>query len=221
MGRPAGHGHGYEAKRQGIIDTAAELFAKKGFAATGIQQLADEVGMAKGALYYYISSKEALLIEIQRRVLEPLLTAARAIAEVDLNPYVKIRLVSELLLVSIFSRPEHVWVYEHDYRHLSREGRREFRDLRREFEAIVQGCLVEGMDRGALREVDSRLACLQFLNLHNHTYQWARPDTPWSPEDLSKEYCSTLFHGWASPTGDVENLEQQVESLRPLLLSVR
>jgi len=221
VGRPTGHSRGYTAKREKIIDTAVELFAKKGFAATGIQELADRAGMAKGALYDYIGSKEAILIEIQRRVLEPLLTAARSIAEIDLNPFVKIRLVSELLLVSIFSRPEHVWVYEHDYRQLSRARRSEFRDLRKEFESIVEACLIEGMRSGALREIDPRLACLQFLNLHNHTYQWARPDTPWSPEDLSKEYCSTLFHGWAAPSGEVENLEQQVESLRPLLVSVR
>src|SRR5690606_3873112 len=77
VGRPTGHSRGYTAKREKIIDTAVELFAKKGFAATGIQELADRAGMAKGALYDYIGSKEAILIEIQRRVLEPLLTAAR------------------------------------------------------------------------------------------------------------------------------------------------
>lgn len=221
VGRPPGHSQGYEAKRQGIIDTAAVLFAKKGFAATGIQELADEVGMAKGALYYYIGSKEALLIEIQRRVLEPLLSSARAIAEVDLNPFVKLRLVSELLLVSIFSRPDHVRVYEHDYRHLSRDRRHEFRALRLEFEAIVQACISEGIDKGALRELDIRLACLQFLNLHNHTYQWVRSDIPWTAEELSREYCATLFHGWSADTAAVGNVEQQVISLRPLLVSVR
>ncbi|MGH1553825.1 helix-turn-helix domain-containing protein [Streptomyces sp. L7] len=43
----------------------------RGYAATSIGDLGRAVGLAKGALYYYIGSKENLLIEIQSRVLRP------------------------------------------------------------------------------------------------------------------------------------------------------
>ncbi|RYF44809.1 MAG: TetR/AcrR family transcriptional regulator, partial [Comamonadaceae bacterium] len=52
MARPPGHGPSYEVKRQEIIDLAAGLFAKKGYAATGIVEIGEAVGLAKGALYY-------------------------------------------------------------------------------------------------------------------------------------------------------------------------
>ena len=44
-----------------VYATAAQLFARKGFHATRMQDIADELGMQKGSLYYYFNSKDELL----------------------------------------------------------------------------------------------------------------------------------------------------------------
>ncbi|MEV0071272.1 MULTISPECIES: TetR/AcrR family transcriptional regulator [unclassified Amycolatopsis] len=214
MPRPPGHGPGYEVKRQEIIDQAAALFAKQGYAATGIAEIGQVAGLAKGALYYYIGSKENLLVEIQDRVLRPLLTAARRIATLDEDPVLRLRLLSETLLDIILERLDHIWVYEHDYRHLRGANRARLLRQRREFERIVLELLTAAMDTGAFRRLDPRLAMLQFLNLHNHTYQWARPDGPWDAAFLSREYCATLISGFCSPGYDVADLEERVAAFR-------
>ncbi|WP_326565611.1 TetR/AcrR family transcriptional regulator [Amycolatopsis rhabdoformis] len=214
MPRPPGHGPGYEVKRQEIIDQAAALFAKQGYAATGIAEIGQVAGLAKGALYYYIGSKENLLVEIQDRVLRPLLTAARRIATLDEDPVLRLRLLSETLLDIILARLDHIWVYEHDYRHLRGANRARLLRQRREFERIVLEILTAAMDSGAFRRLDPRLAMLQFLNLHNHTYQWARPDGPWDAAFLSREYCATLISGFCSPGYDVADLEERVAQFR-------
>lgn len=46
------------------MDTAVKLFAAKGYHATSIQDIADALGIAKGALYFYFKSKEDLLVQI-------------------------------------------------------------------------------------------------------------------------------------------------------------
>ena len=51
MPRPPGHGPGFEVRRQKIIDVAAALFARQGYAATSINELGEAVGLAKGALW--------------------------------------------------------------------------------------------------------------------------------------------------------------------------
>ncbi|HEY3708837.1 MAG TPA: TetR/AcrR family transcriptional regulator [Amycolatopsis sp.] len=214
MPRPPGHGPGYEVKRQEIIDQAAALFAKQGYAATGIAEIGQVAGLAKGALYYYIGSKENLLVEIQDRVLRPLLTAARRIAALDEDPVLRLRLLSETLLGIILERLDHIWVYEHDYRQLRGANRARLLRQRREFERIVLDLLVAAMDCGAFRTLDPRLAMLQFLNLHNHTYQWARPHGPWDAAFLSREYCATLISGFCSPGYDVQDLEDRVAEFR-------
>ena len=49
-----------------ILDVATRLFKQKGFAATSMQNVSDEVGLLKGSLYYYVRSKDELLLEVLR-----------------------------------------------------------------------------------------------------------------------------------------------------------
>ncbi|MGW0246537.1 TetR family transcriptional regulator [Nocardia goodfellowii] len=214
MGRPPGHGPGYEIKRQEIIDLAAGLFARNGYAATGITEIGEAVGLAKGALYYYIRSKENLLVEIQERVLDPLLSSANEIRDLDTSPAIKLRLLSESLLEIIFERLDHIWVYEHDYRQLTGDNLARMLERRQEFEAIVRDLLVANMEAGIFRREDPTLATLQFLNLHNHTYQWVKPGHGWDPAFLSREYCKTLFSGFGTGSFDSETFEAELADFR-------
>ncbi len=50
--------------KEKIIEKAIELFEKKGFSTTSIQDIVDELGVTKGSFYYYFSSKEQLLMDI-------------------------------------------------------------------------------------------------------------------------------------------------------------
>jgi AcrR family transcriptional regulator len=210
MPRPPGHGPGYEIKRQEIIDQCAALFAKKGYAATGIAEIGDVTGLARGALYYYIGSKENLLVEIQNRVMRPLLATARRIVAMDDDPVLKLRMLSQALLENILARLDHIWVYEHDYRNLHGSNRTRLLRQRREFESLVEEILVAAMDAGSFRKLDPRLATLQFLNMHNHTYQWVKPGGEWDAEFLSREYCATLISGFRTPEYDIGDLEERM-----------
>ncbi|MFI6338923.1 TetR/AcrR family transcriptional regulator [Streptomyces sp. NPDC050535] len=209
MPRPPGHGPDFEVRRQKIIDTAAELFALQGYAATSVNDLGRAVGLAKGALYYYIGSKENLLIEIQSRVMAPLLARARQIAAVDTDPLLRLRLLSESLLTIIFHRLDHIWVYEHDYRSLSGKELEILLGQRADFEHLITGLLTEAADQGSFRLAEPRLATLQFLNLHNHTYQWVKPGGRWDPAYLSREYCATLFRGFGASDSDLRDVEDR------------
>ncbi|WP_416967956.1 TetR/AcrR family transcriptional regulator [Streptomyces sp. 4F14] len=214
MPRPPGHGPGFEVRRQKIIDTAAELFARRGYAATSVNDLGRAVGLAKGALYYYIDSKENLLIEIQARVMNPLLARAREIASLDADPLVRLRLLSEALLTIIFRRLDHIWVYEHDYRSLSGEALETLLGQRAEFERLVRGLIEEAVGRGGFRPVDPRVATLQFLNLHNHTYQWVKPGGRWDAAYLSREYCETLMRGFGTPGALLPDVEREAAAFK-------
>lgn len=55
-----------------IVDAALAIVTEEGVAALTMQRLAGELGYAIGALYRYFASKDALLLAVQRRVLERL-----------------------------------------------------------------------------------------------------------------------------------------------------
>lgn len=50
-----------ELKRKQIMDSALEIFAEKGFAATSINMIATNAGISKGLIYNYFTSKEDLI----------------------------------------------------------------------------------------------------------------------------------------------------------------
>ncbi|MFC4499547.1 MULTISPECIES: TetR/AcrR family transcriptional regulator [Streptomyces] len=214
MPRPPGHGPDFEVRRQKIIDTAAELFARQGYAATSVNDLGRAVGLAKGALYYYIGSKENLLIEIQSRVMSPLLSRARQIAALEADPLLRLRLLSESLLTIIFHRLDHIWVYEHDYRSLSGDELATLLGQRSDFEHLITGLLTEAAGQSSLRVPEPRLATLQFLNLHNHTYQWVKPGGRWDPQYLAREYCATLFRGFGGTEADLGEAEERAAAFK-------
>src|SRR5690348_15778646 len=63
-----------------ILEAATRIFQERGYDATTIQAVADDVGILKGSLYYYIDKKEDLLFQIVEGVHRGL---AESLAEVE------------------------------------------------------------------------------------------------------------------------------------------
>ncbi|WP_270180950.1 TetR/AcrR family transcriptional regulator [Alkalihalobacillus sp. CinArs1] len=53
-----------EPKKIMIIENAIKLFAKKGFSATSVQEIAKECDISKGAFYLHFKSKDELLFQV-------------------------------------------------------------------------------------------------------------------------------------------------------------
>lgn len=51
-------------KRQRIVDAAVKVFAKRGFHATRVSDIASAAGVADGTIYLYFKSKDALLVSL-------------------------------------------------------------------------------------------------------------------------------------------------------------
>ncbi len=72
-GRPAG---GTAADyRSAILDAAEALFARQGYAATSVREIAQQVEVNPAMVHYYFGSKHGLLREVLERTLEPLAAA--------------------------------------------------------------------------------------------------------------------------------------------------
>jgi AcrR family transcriptional regulator len=62
----------WASRQEEILETAAKLFAKHGYADTDTQLLADELGVGKGTLYRYFTNKQALFLAAADRVMRQL-----------------------------------------------------------------------------------------------------------------------------------------------------
>ncbi len=61
---PRGRAPGYDTQREQILARAAELFARQGYSATSMNQVAEACGVSKPSLYHYVRDKDQLLVEI-------------------------------------------------------------------------------------------------------------------------------------------------------------
>lgn len=69
-----------EERRNEILDVAERLFAARGFDHTSITDIQNEIGIARGTLYYHFKSKEDILDGMIRRITEERAQKAQAIA---------------------------------------------------------------------------------------------------------------------------------------------
>ena len=67
--RLAGTPEGDE-KQLAILDAAASVFMKLGFAATSLDDISEHYGATKGIIYYHFRSKTTLFFAVQRRAME-------------------------------------------------------------------------------------------------------------------------------------------------------
>jgi AcrR family transcriptional regulator len=185
----------FTIRREEIVDLAATLFAKNGYAATGIREIGEAADLARGALYYYIESKESLLNEIHNRVLDPLLRETKEILESEASTKDKIRMISEVLLRQVIERHDHVWVFLHEYPSLTGERRETFRRKRADFEKALMMLFSAGIADGEFQISDLRLTMMAFLGMHNYTYQWIGRTPAVDTIALSHLYCNIFFRG--------------------------
>ena len=184
----------YERRRQDVVARAASLFAERGYQATSMADLTEATGLTAGGLYHYIGSKEQLLFRICDELMTPLLEQARAIAGGDGPPEERLRRVVRLWLRHIEAHRDHMIVFGQERHVIEREPQwRKVRRQRRDFETLLDGLLAEGVDAGAMRFADRRLALLALLGMVNHTPQWFRSRGRLSADEIADGYCDLLL----------------------------
>ncbi len=185
----------WQARRQAIIDTSARLFARRGYHATGINELCEANDLGKGALYHYIGSKEELLAAIHDRVMDEVTAGAERVAESGGSPSVQLAKLGDELLEVIHRYPDHVWVFLHEFPALTGERAAKFRERRRGYERQVEAVLRDGIDSGDFRDLDPWLTSRAWLGMMNYTYLWLRPGGQLSARDVAKPFTEIFMRG--------------------------
>src|SRR3984885_12050028 len=160
----------WQARRHEIVDTSAKVFAERGYHATSTTELCDANGIGKGALYYYIGSKEQLLAAIHDRVMDEVMLGADRVSLAGGTPTEQLAMLREELLDVLFRFPDHVWVFLHGFPALTGKNPEMFRQRRPAYERRVETVFQEGIESGDFRPLDSRLAGLAWVGNHKTTY---------------------------------------------------
>ena len=215
-GRPARGGA--SAKRaEEVLAAAAELVATRGFDATSMQDVADAVGLLKGSLYYYVSSKDELLL----RIIEPGYHAAMdAIAEVLAAPAdgtERIRMFVRAHCAFVMDNLTSFTVWMRDFEKLSEQRRAEISAVGDSYYASFRTLLSEAVEEGVVDpSFDVHLLGTTIVGLLNSITQWYHPDGRLTADQVSDHLEALVLAGLASDAaveaaGGVEALRRTTQ----------
>ena len=184
------------AREQQIYEAAAEIFQRKGYAATSLQDIATEVGLLKGSLYYYIDSKEDLLYRISQDIHEHAMANLRAARAVPGQADARLLQLVRSHVLAFGRRLAAIRVFYTEYTALGGERRREIMAQRRQYEQFVYELLQEGIDDGSFcPEIDTRIHGNAILTMVNSVFLWYRPERDPSIEKLADVYAEFAVAG--------------------------
>ncbi len=157
--------------------------------------MGDAVGLGRGALYYYIDSKENLLSLIHDRVIVHVLAAGDKAVALEGSAAERLRFLGRELIQIITLYPDHVWVFLPEFRSLSGPAAGPFRARRHSFENSIETILIDGVKAGEFKIANTRLTALAWLGLHNYIYIWYRPGGFITVDMIADNFSDTFLHG--------------------------
>jgi len=92
-------------KKAAILKTAANLFARRGYAAVSIRDLAQEVHMTPAALYHHFQDKDAIYFATLQYVFSDKVTAVSGLVRGDEAPEIKLEKLIAWLIQQFAENP--------------------------------------------------------------------------------------------------------------------
>ena len=89
-----------EERRNEIIETAGKLFEEKGYEQTQVQDIVNEIGVAKGLFYYYFKSKDEVMEELADRYADEIIDAVNKLIDKDISTFDKINRIFQIFIDS-------------------------------------------------------------------------------------------------------------------------
>src|SRR5687767_2600454 len=188
------------ATKQRILAAAAELFAQNGYHGTGMGDLERAVNLGRGALYYHIGNKEALLYEISISLVSEMVTFAEDLVAGPLGAEEKLRLLARRLMRLINDRQSEITVFYREWTWLTGERRQSVLDARDRFETAWEVLLEDGTRSGVF-VAPSPVLVKGILGLFNYSYLWFRSTGPMTYDAVADAFLDLVLHGIGVDSG--------------------
>lgn len=189
-----------EQRRQ-ILAAAGRVFARKGYEAAKMDDIAAEMGGSKGILYYQFKSKQDVIVETRR---EASGVAADRLAEISVLPIPVMERLERAMRHLIGT------TFEEFSRHviltpitigLDAENIDKVRETERRYEGLLVTLLEEGMRQGVIVPANPKVVAFTMIRTAMSPALWFREDGTVSREETTEIVTGMLMHGVALPGG--------------------
>jgi TetR/AcrR family fatty acid metabolism transcriptional regulator len=138
-------------KRESILRAAIRVFARHGFFAAQVADVAREAGVASGTVYLYFRSKDDLLTSVFDRTMVEWIAEGRAAIATIQDPVERLHAIARLHLDRLGRDRDLAVVFQVELRQSTKHMEHFSATRLREYLAIIRGVIADGQAAGVLR----------------------------------------------------------------------
>lgn len=201
----------YLARRLEILRAAGREFRVRGFAETGMRDIAEAAALSPANLYNYFKGKHEILFFCQDNSLDRMIAALEKARRMKTSVAARVRHVIiyhlRCLLDEVEGSAAHLLTCalpprQHRYLLAKRDG----------YELGVRNLIAAGMRTGEFVSGDAALAARAILGALNWSVQWFSPEGPLSSAEVAEGLADYLIRGLLAKPGTLQRFASERET---------
>jgi len=187
-----------------LLEAAAKVFGEKGYEAARLEDIAAEVGVLQGSLYYHIGSKAGLYRRVRQRRFMEIAARIDEISRSEAEPRERLTsaIHAHLAYLERFLPEARHWAMNPSEARKARSDKeaQEDHQMTSELRASWRRIIEDGIERGELRQdLSSSVVVLSIQGMMMWVANWYQPDGPHTIEEIADQQAELVWTGLAAP----------------------
>lgn len=185
-----------KSRRQQILEEAGHLFQKKGYKATSMKDIAEQVNMEAASLYNHIKSKHEILSELLMYIAHRFEQGMKNINESSYRPFDKMKALIALHIRLTTENTHAIGLLTQDWKHLKEPHFTAFQTIRNNYSSDFLEIIKAGMENGELKKANPEITLNSILSSVRWLYDWYTEERKISPVELEIQITELLVSGF-------------------------
>ncbi|WP_333905600.1 TetR/AcrR family transcriptional regulator [Delftia acidovorans] len=183
-----------EAKRQAVLQAAAQLFNERGFSATSLDDIAARLGVSKPTLYYYVKNKDEILLQCVNQGLAMTLEGIEASRRAGGQAVDQLRACMQVY-ARIVTMDFGMCLIRVGDEQVPPDSRRELRRQKAAIDQAFRRLVAAGVQEGSLAPCDPKMTAFVIAGALSWIGRWYQPGGQYSAEEVAQQCIDTLMGG--------------------------
>jgi AcrR family transcriptional regulator len=199
MERRLASGRKSDARGREVLEGAGRVFERLGYAQTTLENVATEVGINRATLYYYVGTKEELLVALLHQPIKQLRVELERIVAEQAPAAEKLVRGLRAYVLAMSERPElFIFVRENIDQVVNGPEATDLKENADRGGRLLAQVIAEGAKNGEFRDdVDPAVAVLGIVGMFNWTYRWFDPQGPRTLVEIGETFIDMALSALA------------------------
>jgi AcrR family transcriptional regulator len=182
-----------------ILAGAGRVFARLGYGQSTLEDVAGEVGISRATLYYYVGTKEELLVGLLHDPIQTMRTRLEEVAELPLPAPERLAAALREYVRTMAELPElFVFLSENVHQVMTGPEADHIRDNADRYGRTLADVIRSGAKAGEFRtDIDPSVAVLGIIGMFNWIHRWYNPEGERSLEDFGEDFIEMALSSLA------------------------